>query len=125
MLQRSRSVFAFATAIVGLLALAGCGQDNPYPQVALKKKVALAGVRQAAGQSLAQSHREPPLRVAIASILSPARNLESYHGLLAFLERRLGRPVQLVQRMTYAEVNDLMKTGQIDMAFVCSLPYIE
>lgn len=125
MLQRSLRVFAFATAIVGLLVLTGCGEDNPYPQVALKKKVALAGVRQASGRSLAQSHQESPLRVAIASILSPAKNLESYHGLLAFLERRLGRPVQLVQRMTYAEVNDLMKTGQIDLAFVCSLPYIE
>ncbi|MFQ5804020.1 MAG: phosphate/phosphite/phosphonate ABC transporter substrate-binding protein [Candidatus Methylomirabilales bacterium] len=123
--QWRRRVCAFATAVVGLLALTGCGQDNPYPQVTLKNKVALAGVRQTAGQSLVQPHRESPLRVAIASILSPAKNLESYHGLLAYLERRLGRPVRLVQRMTYAEVNDLMKTGQIDMAFVCTLAYIE
>jgi hypothetical protein len=63
---------------VGLLALAGCGQDNPYPQVTLKKKMALAGVRQDSGRALTHSDQEPPLRVAIASILSPAKNLESY-----------------------------------------------
>lgn len=118
-------VLAFAMAVIGLLALTGCGEETPYPQVRLKKKVALAGVRQASGRGLAQPRQGPPLRVAIASILSPAKNLESYHHLLAYLERRLKRPVELVQRMTYAEVNDLMRTRQIDMAFVCTLPYIE
>lgn len=122
---KSLRIFAPVIAVAGLLALAGCGQDNPYPQVALEKKVALAGVRQPGRQSLVQPQHEPALRVAIASILSPAKNLESYHELLAYFERRLKRPVQLVQRMTYAEVNDLMNTGQIDMAFVCTLAYIE
>lgn len=120
------TISIFAVAVLGLLALAGCGeQENPYPKVRLNKKVELAGVRQGDGQALAQPRREPPLRVAIASILSPAKNLESYHDLLAYLERRLERPVELVQRMTYAEVNDLMRTRQIDLAFVCTLAYIE
>lgn len=120
---RTFGIFAVAIA---LLALAGCGeQENPYPKVRLNKKVELAGVRQGDGQALAQPRRELPLRVAIASILSPAKNLESYHDLLAYLERRLERPVELVQRMTYAEVNDLMRTRQIDLAFVCTLAYIE
>jgi phosphonate transport system substrate-binding protein len=93
--------------------------------VTLKKKMALAGVRQDSGRALTHSDQEPPLRVAIASILSPAKNLESYHELLTYFERRLRRPVQLVQRMTYVEINDLLNTGQIDMAFVCTLAYIE
>jgi phosphonate transport system substrate-binding protein len=123
--QRSFGVFAFATAIVGLLALAGCAEENDYRQVKLGQKVALAGVRQATGRPVAQPHRVSPLRVAIASILSPAKNLESYHHLLAYVEKEMGRPVQLVQRMTYAEVNDLMRAGQVDMAFVCTLAYVE
>ncbi len=109
-------------AIAGLLA--ACGQESSYPQVALKKKVALAGVRQPSDEFV-EPYREPPLRVAIASILSPAKNLESYHGLLSYLEKKLQRPVELVQRMTYAEINDLMRTGNIDIAFVCTLPYVE
>ncbi len=123
--QRRLGVFPFVTAIVALLALAGCGEENGYRQVKLSRKVALAGVREATGKPGTQPHQVPPLRVAIASILSPAKNLESYHHLINYLEGRLGRPVQLVQRMTYAEVNDLMRTGQIDMAFVCSLAYVE
>ena len=35
------------------------------------------------------------------------------------------RPVELVQRETYAEVNDLMEKGEIDVAFVCAGPYVE
>lgn len=119
---RTLSILAVTMA---LLALAGCGeQENPSLKVRLEKKVALAGVRQGNGRALAQPRR-PPLRVAIASILSPAKNLENYHDFLAYLERRLERPIELVQRRTYAEINDLMRTRQIDVAFVCTLAYIE
>ncbi|MFN3476141.1 MAG: phosphate/phosphite/phosphonate ABC transporter substrate-binding protein, partial [Candidatus Methylomirabilales bacterium] len=122
---RPRRIFGILAIMMALFALAGCGeQEHPSLKVRLKEKVELAGVRQGDGRALAQPRR-PPLRVAIASILSPARNLESYHDLLAYLERRLERPVELVQRMTYAEVNDLMRTRQIDLAFVCTLAYIE
>ncbi len=122
--QRGSTTVALVTAVLGVLSVVGCGEENNYRQVKLDQKIALAGVRQATGRPVAQPHRVSPLRVAIASILSPAKNLESYHHLLAYVERKLGRPVQLVQRMTYAEVNDLMRTGHIDMAFVCSLAYV-
>ncbi|MBI3988414.1 MAG: phosphate/phosphite/phosphonate ABC transporter substrate-binding protein [candidate division NC10 bacterium] len=85
----------------------------------------LAGVRQTPGQAPYRDSSKVPLRVAIASILSPAVTLESYHDLLTYIGKRLGRPVELVQRRTYAEVNDLIRSRQIDLAFVCSLPYIE
>lgn len=123
--RRILTVFTLATAVVGLLALTGCGEEDTYRQVNLSQKVALAGVRQPSGPSAEQPDREPPLRVAFASILSPAKNIEGYHQLLSYLEGRLGRPVRLVQRMTYAEVNELMRAGQIDMAFVCTLAYVE
>jgi phosphonate transport system substrate-binding protein len=65
-----------------------------------------------------------PLRVAVAAVISPRGNVESYTPLLHYLSDKLKRPVEMVQRRTYAEVNDLLRDGQVDMAFVCTSAYI-
>ncbi len=65
-----------------------------------------------------------PLRVAVAAVISPKGNVESYTPLLEYLGRRLGRPVEMVQRRTYAEVNDLIREGKVDLAFVCTSAYV-
>src|SRR5581483_2750033 len=51
-------------------------------------------------------------------------NVESYSDLLNYIGEKIGRPVELVQRQTYAEVNDLVKQGQVDLAFVCTSAYV-
>jgi phosphonate transport system substrate-binding protein len=65
-----------------------------------------------------------PLRVAVAAVISPKGNVESYGELLNYLGRKLNRPVELVQRQTYAEVNDLIKSGYVDVGFVCTSAYV-
>ena len=65
-----------------------------------------------------------PLRVAVAAIISPRGTVDSYGPLLAYLEEQLDRPVELVQRRTYVEVNELVHTGEVDMAFVCTSAYV-
>lgn len=66
-----------------------------------------------------------PLRVAVAAVISPQGTIKSYTALLDYLGQRLGRPVALVQRRTYLEVNDLVEKGEVDLAFVCTSAYIE
>jgi len=44
---------------------------------------------------------------------------------LKYLEEKLNRPVELVQRRTYLEVNDLIEHGEVDIAFVCTSAYIQ
>lgn len=66
-----------------------------------------------------------PLRVAIAAVISPKGTLESYQPLLDFLSDQLDRPIELVQRRTYAEVNDLIESGDVDLAFVCTSAYVD
>jgi phosphonate transport system substrate-binding protein len=44
--------------------------------------------------------------------------------LFDYLETKLGRPVERIQRRTYAEVNDLLRTGEVDLAFVCTSSYL-
>ncbi len=65
-----------------------------------------------------------PLRVAVAAMISPQGTLASYEPLLAYLSQRLGRPIQLVQRRTYAEVNDLIRRREVDLAFICTRAYV-
>ncbi|MBP7044723.1 MAG: phosphate/phosphite/phosphonate ABC transporter substrate-binding protein [Chloroflexi bacterium] len=65
-----------------------------------------------------------PLRVAVASIISPRGTMDSYEPLLAYLGEKLDRPVELVQRRTYGEVNDLLESGGVDLAFVCTSAYV-
>jgi phosphonate transport system substrate-binding protein len=65
-----------------------------------------------------------PLRVAVAAVISPQGTVESYSDLLDYLSEKTGRPVELVQRRTYMEVNDLIERGEVDVAFVCTSAYI-
>ena len=66
-----------------------------------------------------------PLRVAVAAVISAQGTVASYTDLLAYLEKHLDRPVELVQRRTYLEVNDLVEKGEVDLAFVCTSAYVE
>ena len=65
-----------------------------------------------------------PLRISVAAIVSPQGTAESYQPLLDYLSQATGRPVQLVQRRTYQETNDLIERGEVDVAFVCTSAYL-
>ena len=65
------------------------------------------------------------LRIAISAILSPSKTLEYYQELLIYLEEKLNQQVELVLRPTYSEINDLIKEQRVDVAFICTLAYVE
>lgn len=62
----------------------------------------------------------PPFRVAIGAMISPERTFVFYGEFFAELARRLGRPLELVQRRTYRETNDLIARGEVDVAWICT-----
>jgi len=72
-----------------------------------------------------QGHEAVPLRVAVAAVISPKGTLESYSPFLDYLEKKLNRPIELVQRRTYLEINDLIEHGEVDLAFVCTSAYVQ
>jgi phosphonate transport system substrate-binding protein len=65
----------------------------------------------------------PVLRVAVGAMVSPKETFVQHRRVLEYIGQRLGRGVELVQRKTYGELNELFAKGQIDLAFVCSGPY--
>jgi phosphonate transport system substrate-binding protein len=72
-----------------------------------------------------EGYEAVPLRVAVAAVISPKGTVESYSPFLSYLEEKLNRPIELVQRRTYLEVNDLIEHGEVDLAFVCTSAYVQ
>lgn len=107
--------------VLGLLltvAVCGCGGRESY------RKVSLA-VSPLVGAPLPESGAgKVALRVAVAPVISPRETLKSYSDLVDYLGKRLGRPAEIIQRSSYAEVNALIRSGDCDVAFVCSYAYL-
>lgn len=110
------SIVAIALWLASALALGSCATaaaDVPFVDLTQRQVVPEA------------AHTEiEPLRMAVAAVLSPEGNIDNYAGLAHYLGDHLGRPVELVQRRTYAEVNDLVAAGTVDLAFVCTSAYV-
>ena len=68
--------------------------------------------------------REPPLRVAMISVLNHARTEDYQSQMVRSLGRLLGRPVLLLHRRSYAEINQLLAKGDADVAFLSSGAYM-
>lgn len=71
--------------------------------------------------------REPSsiLYVAISSMVSPQETFKLYEELIRYISDKLQKPIEFKQRRTYEEVNQLVKSGQVDFAFICSGAYVE
>lgn len=129
--QRARALVA--TAYIGcspngswiflLLALAGlavtgCRSGESRAQVDTRDLVtAPSGESSEAGS--------PVLRVAIAAMISPETTRSLYEQLILLIAKRAGLKGELIQKRTYAEINELIEQRRVDLAFVCSGPYVE
>lgn len=78
------------------------------------------------GSPATSSPAEGVIRMAVAPVISPRETFNSrYRDLLEYVGRKLGLPVELVQGKTYAEINDMVRTGDVTFAFVCTNPYLQ
>ncbi len=90
-----------------------------------RQDVLEVSLSESAGEPERSSSGDEPLRIAVAAMTSPKSTFDYYQEILVYIGERTGRPVELVQRETYQEINDLIEQGQLDMAFVCTGAYIE
>jgi phosphonate transport system substrate-binding protein len=87
--------------------------------------VSLDETEQVAGlHSNERTSERSTLRVAIAPVVSPEKSLGIYREFVEYLAGQLDRRPVFLQRGTYAQVNDLIRYGRCDMAFVCTYPYV-
>ncbi len=65
------------------------------------------------------------LRFAVAPVLSPERTADTNLAIADTLSSRLGRLVRLVQRKTYAEVNELLRRDSVQVAIIGTGAYLQ
>lgn len=64
------------------------------------------------------------LRFGVAPVLSPLATAKNYETLANYLGERLGRTVELVQGKSYTEINAMVRSGDVSLAFVCSGAFV-
>ncbi|MGD9042817.1 MAG: phosphate/phosphite/phosphonate ABC transporter substrate-binding protein [Desulfobacterales bacterium] len=101
----------------GLSFLYACGGDTDKRVVDFSKTVVVE-------QPGKQQSENPYLKVAVAAMISPKDTFIYYRQLLDYIGRNLDMDVHFIQRKTYGEINELLGKGQIDLAFICSGPYV-
>jgi phosphonate transport system substrate-binding protein len=60
----------------------------------------------------------------MAAMISPEETPGVDQQLMDYIAAKLRRPVELKQRRTYQEVNDMLGEGKLDAATLCSGPYV-
>lgn len=104
--------------ILALTVTAGCSrEEEPRTVVDLEK-------RDAAKPAEKPSHGQP-LRIAIGGMITPKEGFAYYREFLDYIGEKLHRDIELVDRENYAEINNLLRTGDVDVAFVCGGPYVD
>jgi len=102
---------------IGALAfLAACEQKRE--KVNLEQAVATARDEQT-------TDALTPLHVAVAAMISPETTKAYYEELMSLIAEKMGRRAVFSQRKTYAEVNELVRKKEVDLAFVCAGPYTQ
>ncbi|TLM76294.1 MAG: phosphate/phosphite/phosphonate ABC transporter substrate-binding protein [Actinobacteria bacterium] len=87
-------------------------------------KVSLTGSGTTTG-SVAATATPEKLRIAVSAMISPKETFEYYEQILDYVSKKTGTPVELVQRETYDEVNQMVKNRELDVAFVCTGAYVD
>jgi len=72
----------------------------------------------------AVAHDDSRLVVGVGAMIGPVETYESHAGLLRYLAHAVHRRPQLVQRRTYEEMNRMLVSEEVDVAFICTGAYI-
>jgi phosphonate transport system substrate-binding protein len=113
--HRLSTALAMITSIA-IPLLFGCGDNTEVKVVDFSPTVSVE-------QPGRQASKTDSFRVAVGAMISPRETVHLYHDLLDYIAEKLGREIELVQRKTYGQINELFTTEQIDLAFICSGPY--
>lgn len=110
--------YQFIFFLFFLCFLLSCDRQENKPV-----KISLAVTDQK--ETVSQIKPSNTLRIAISAIISPKETFILYKELLDYISHKLDAQVELIQRPTYEEVNELVKENKLDLAFVCSGAYID
>lgn len=70
------------------------------------------------------SAADRPVRIALTAA-AVRDELPFYDRWAAYLGRKLGQPVEFVQRRSYRDTIEMLKTGELDFSWICSYSFIQ
>ena len=108
---------AFGIAALLLIVAAGCGEQKPVKEISLAERDPVEDVSRGNGAGV--------LRFAVGAMIVPSKGYAQYYKLLKHIEAKIDMPIKLVDRESYAEINELLESEDLDAAFVCSGPYVD
>lgn len=112
-----RMSVAVAAVMVLILGLAGCGQTEREPS-------SNSSTEETASGAYSSERDENELVVAISGMVTPDEGLTYYQGLSEYVAEKAGMRLRLIHKAEYAELNELLKQGKVDLAYSCSGPYV-
>ncbi len=113
--MENKTIIQVVSAVLFLL-LVSCEGAEEYKYVDFSKKI------ETTHQDNTLKNKKI-LRVAVAAMISPKETIVYYEEILQYIGEKMGYEIQLIQRKTYSEVNELFLKRLIDIAFICSGPY--
>jgi phosphonate transport system substrate-binding protein len=126
--MKGRLWFLILIPIAAMIAVVSFTLNNGQQQDAitidLNDKVNIAPIQQNIN-IIDDITNDNLLQIAIAGVLSPSKTYEYYQELLAYIGQLSTKDITLVLRPTYVEINDLLESQRVDMAFVCTRAYVE
>jgi phosphonate transport system substrate-binding protein len=99
---------------------AGACDRSPYRTVVVDTRAAASS-----SAAPAEERKVPALRFSVASIESPRDTFSAYTRLFDRMGQMLQVPIEFEQRRTYREVNDLLISGRLDAALLCTGGYLD
>ncbi len=64
------------------------------------------------------------IRAGVASMITPVSAVKYYQQVVEYLGQKIGVPAEMVHRTTYDEIDIMLEEGLVDVAFICSSPYV-
>ena len=116
-LKHLRILIIISFVLILMAGLISCSRKQEPKKISLEEDIALE-----AQEVLPEKN---PIRIAIGSMITPREGYAYYKQLLDYIGEKMERPVKLIDREKYAEINALLKTGYLDVAFICSKPYVD
>lgn len=91
--------------------------------MALALVVAVAGLFLLPHEGRSQQRPGQQVKVAVTAAFVSARGMDIYKDVLDYMSKKLGQPVTLVSGLSYQKVNELLRLGTVQEAFVCGYAY--
>jgi phosphonate transport system substrate-binding protein len=111
-----RPLYHLLIAIL-FFGLVGCSRSDEPRTVSLEKKETIT--------TKAADKHAGHIRIAVGGMITPKEGFGYYKQFLDYIGGKLGSSVEFVDRENYAEINALIRSGKVDVAFVCGGPYVD